>query len=164
MKNIVTFILSTLLFTGIAYGQTRIITGKVISENFYPVYQANVFNVDTVVLVTADTGGNFKIEIPIDTKSIIVGAIGAEWKNINLPSDCNNFDILLLNRAIYDFMSAGKVDRLRKKDFKKLPALYKSAFEKGIFKTDRPCYVEKFIPIKKRLKAIHRQRAQMPST
>jgi|CXWL01.1.fsa_nt_gi hypothetical protein len=164
MKNIATFTLSILLSTSIAFGQTRIITGKVIFENFYPAYQAKVFTVDTLVLVTADTGGNFKIEIPIDMKLIMVGAIGAEWKNIDLSSDCNNLDILLLNRATYDFMSAGKVDRLRKKDFKKLPALYKSTFEKGIFKTDRPCYVEKFIPIKKRLKEIHRQRAQMPST
>ncbi len=164
MRNFTTFILSILLSISIAFGQTRIITGKVISENFYPVYEAKVFNIDTLVLVTTDTGGNFKIEIPIDTKSIMVGAIGAEWKNIDLSSECNNLDIILLNRATYDFMSAGKVDRLRKKDFNKLPALYKSAFEKGIFKTDRPCYVEKFIPIKKRLKEIHRQRAQMPST
>jgi len=55
-------------------------------------------------------------------------------------------------------MTAGKVDRLRKKQFDKLPALHEAAFEKGVFKSEKPCYVEKFISFKKQLKEIHKGR------
>src|SRR5215213_2255115 len=149
--------LSLLLFfaTNIA-GQTRTITGKVIDENLYPVYEAKIYNVDTSLLVTTDNNGNFKIEIPVDTKSLSIGSIGIEWKNIELTMDCDNLEIILLNRGTYDFMGAGKIDRLRKKDFAKLPTLHQSAFEKSIFKMGKPCYVEKFISIKKELKQIHK--------
>ena len=53
--------------------------------------------------------------------------------------------------------------KIEQKEFDKLPTLHKSAFEKGLFKTDKPCYVDKFIPIKKRLKQIQKSRAQQPS-
>ena len=35
---------------------------------------------------------------------------------------------------------------MRMKEFKKLPAIHKEAFEKGIFKTDSACYTQEFIP------------------
>ena len=153
----------SLLFIARLCGQTRTITGKVIGEALYPVYEARIFNADNLLLVTTDTSGNFKLEIPIETKSIIISSLGMERKNIDLTGNCSNLDIILLSSATYDFMSAGKVDRLRKKDFDKLPALHQAAFEKGIFKLVKPCYTEKFIPIKKRLKEIHKNRIQTPN-
>lgn len=152
-----------LLFTASLFGQSHTITGKVIDENFYPVYQTRVYNLDTSLLVTTDTSGNFKLKIPTDMKSIIIGSIAMEWKNIDLPGDCNNLDIILLNSGTYDFMSARKADRLRKRDFDKLPTLNHTAFKKGIFKMEKPCYTDKFIPIKQRLKEIHKNRTQRPS-
>ena len=163
MRLTVIFILSILFTTSIAFGQTRTITGKVIDENFYPVYEARI-NVDTSPLVTTDTNGIFKIEIPVDTKSISIGSIGMEWKSIDLTGNCSNLEIILLNSATYDFMSARKIDRLRKKDFDKLPTIHQTAFEKGIFKMAKPCYTDKFAPIKNRLKQIHKRRTLMPST
>lgn len=52
------------------------------------------------------------------------------WKNIELPSDCNNLGIILQLSGKYDFMSARKVDRLRKKKIDKLPALHQTPFKK----------------------------------
>jgi hypothetical protein len=46
----------------------------------------------------------------------------------------------------YDFITLKKVDKLRKKRFKKLQDLHKVAYEKGLFKTDRACYTQYFIP------------------
>lgn len=159
-----TFSFLTLLFVVNLFGQTQTITGKIITESFYPVYNAKVFNADSLPLTTADINGNFKLEIPTDTKTIIIGSIGMEWKKIDLTEECSNLEIILLNRAKYDFISADKVDRLRKEDFGKLPSLHKTAFEKNIFKTDTPCYKDNFVPIKNELKEIHKRRTQMPST
>ena len=50
----------------------------------------------------------------------------------------------------YDFITLKKADKLRMKEFKKLPAIHKQAFEKGIFKTDTACYTQKFIPYYKK--------------
>ena len=93
----IAIIVSILLSLGNAFGQTRIITGKIINESFYPVYEAKVLTMDTLVWVTADTNGNFKIEIPVETKSLRVGAVGAEWKNIELLNECNHLEIILIN-------------------------------------------------------------------
>jgi hypothetical protein len=52
----------------------------------------------------------------------------------------------MLLRGTYDFKTPKKVDRLRMKRFKKLPELHKEAFAKGIFKTDKVCYTQEFMP------------------
>jgi hypothetical protein len=151
---------STLLFGTNVIGQTRTLTGKVIDQELYPVYQVKIFNVDTVLLTSSDINGNFSLTVPLNTKSLIVASIGMEWKSLDISDSCSNLDIILLPSGTYDFMTASKVDRLRKKQFDKLPTLHKSAFAKELFKTDIPCYIDKFIPIKKRLKEIHKSRTQ----
>ena len=83
-----------------------------------------------------------------------------EWKSLDISDSCSNLEIILLPRPTYDFMTLGKVGRLRKKQFDKLSTLHKSAFEKGVFESEKSCYVDKFIPIKKRLKEIHKSRTQ----
>jgi hypothetical protein len=153
-----TFLLATLLFVIQTIGQTRILTGRVIDDNFQSVYQARIFNSDTILLAETDLNGNFNIDIPSDTITLIVAWVAMEWKNIKLTDDCPNLEIILQPSVTYDFISARKIDRLRKKEFKKLPALHQKAFEKGIFKINRPCYVDNFISIRERLKKIHKNR------
>jgi len=147
-----------------ALGQTLTLTGKVIDDQLQPVYEARLFNADTALLAETDKNGNFNIIITSDTKSLIITWVAMEWKSIELSSDCNNLEIILQTSGTYDFMSTRKVDRLRKKEFAKLPALHQSAFEKSIFKTNNPCYVEKFISIRKRPEGIHKSRTRVPST
>ena len=139
-------------------GQTRTLTGKIIDHEFNNLYQVRIFNADTVLLATSDTNGNLNITIPADTKALIVATVGMEWKSLDLLNDCNNLEIILQPMWTYDFMLPGKVDRLRKKQFDKLPALHQSAFQKGIFKTDKPCYVDKFISHKKEMIERHKAR------
>lgn len=135
----------TLLFVTHVLGQTRTLTGKIIDNEFNPHFQVSIFNSDTVLLAKSDKNGNFSITVPTDTKTLIVADVGMEWKSLDLLRDCNNLEVILQLAATYDFMSPAKVDRLRKKEFDKLPGLHKSAFEKGIFQTDKPCFVDKFI-------------------
>lgn len=146
------------------FGQIRTIAGKVVDENLSPVCDARINNADTTLLVKTDIEGKFKIDIPSQTQSLIIYGIGMEPKLINLPDNCNYFEIIMLGSATYDFMSERKVDKLRKKQFEKLPSLYKAAFDKGIFKIAKPCFEEMFIPIKERLKEIRKARTKMSGT
>jgi hypothetical protein len=154
----------TLHFATNVPGQTRTLTGKIIDFEFNTFYQVNIFNADTVLLAKSDTNGNFSIIIPADTKTLIIATVGMEWKNIELVNDCNNLEVILQPSWTYDFKGPAKVDRLRKKEFDKLPGLHISAFEKGIFKSDKPCYMDKFISHKKEMIERHKARARMPST
>jgi hypothetical protein len=153
-----------LLVSGTVAGQTRTITGKVIDDQFHTIIGARINNLDTVLLTVTDTEGNFKLNIPTNTKSLIITGIGFERKLINLTVDCSHLEVIMLQSGSYDFMSARKVDRLRKKYFESLPKLHQFANEKGIFQMPKPCYLDKFIPISYGLEAIHRARIKMPST
>ena len=162
LRTIIFFL--TLLFVTHILGQTRTLTGKIIDHEFNTLYQVGIFNADTVLLAKSDTNGNFSITIPSDTKRLIVADVGREWKSLDLLNDCNNLEIILQPMWTYDFKLPAKVDRLRKKQFDKLPALHQSAFQKGIFKADKPCYLDKFIPHKKEMLERHKARTRMPST
>ena len=152
----------TLLLTTQVIGQTRTITGKIIDDHFYPIYDVGIYNADTILLGKSRDSGIFTVTIPSGTKFLIIAAIALEWKRIEWVANCDKLEIILLNSGSYDFMSARKVDRLRKKYFDKLSSLHQTAFEKDIFNMNKPCYVEKFIPIKQNLDEIHRKRTQTP--
>ena len=140
-------ILTLLSVTQVA-GQTRNLTGKILGYDFQPFVQTKIFNVDTVEIGKSDITGSFNITVPSDTKTIIIADVGMEWKRLELTDTCNNLEVILLPRWTYDFKTLKKVDKLRKKEFDKLPRLHKSAFGKGIFISDKPCYVDNFIPMR----------------
>ncbi|MGC4104059.1 carboxypeptidase-like regulatory domain-containing protein [Ferruginibacter sp.] len=148
--------ITTLFLVTPTLGQTRTLTGKIIDQEFNPVYQARIYNADTVLLTMGDRVGNFSLAIPSGTKTLIFRALSMEPKRIELTDSCNNLEIILLSSYTYDFMTPAKVDRLRKKQFNKLPALHQAAFEKGIFETNKPCYVDRFIAYRKEMIKRHK--------
>lgn len=145
-------------------GQTRNLTGKIIGYDFQPFIQTKIFNVDTVEIGRSDMTGSFNITVPSDTKTIIIADVGMEWKRLDLTDTCNNLEVFLLPRWTYDFKTLKRVDKLRKKEFDKLSRLHKTAFEKEVFISDKPCYVDNFIPINSKRKKIHKSKTQQPST
>ena len=78
LQTIISFI--TLLFVTDVLGQTRTMSGKVIEHEFNPLSQVWILNADTVLLSKSDTGGNFSITIPSDTKTLIVATVGMEME------------------------------------------------------------------------------------
>ena len=54
-------------------------------------------------------------------------------------------------------MTSRKIDRLRKKDYDKLPKIQSLAVEKGIFKNSKICYKRQLEKIKPRLDEIKRR-------
>jgi CarboxypepD_reg-like domain len=138
--------------------QSRVVTGKVIAEDLETLPGVRIQNSDTNLLGKTDIDGRFSIQLPLSIDTLIISWIGMEWTTIQVPINCDNLDIILMYDAIYDFMSASKIDRLRMKRFKKLPVIHMTAFKKGIFTSEYPCYHQDFVPIKEKLDEIHHLR------
>lgn len=131
-------------------GQTKTVTGKIIDEfDLKGVPGIKIQKSDTSLLTGTDTDGKFKIEIPVTEESLLISGVGYEWTTIKLKNNCNYFDIIIMESGTYDFMSLKKVNRLRMKRFRKLSELHLTAYQKGTFITEQPCYEQSFIPVNK---------------
>jgi len=116
--------------------------------------RARIYVNDTTELGRADFDGYFEITLLKETKNLKFGAPDYEWATVPAPENCEYLEVILLRGGCCDFMSSRKIDRLRKKWFQKLPKLHQEAFQKGIFKTEKPCVSQVFTPIKPRLDEI----------
>jgi hypothetical protein len=143
MRPLIVLIIYLLPF--LSSGQTRIITGKVIDEfDLSIVPQVRIQNLETVQLGTTDINGNFRIEIPSVTDQLIFTFLGFEPTKVQIPTNCDNFEIVMMLAGTYDFMTIKAVNRKRYKRFKRLNERHKEAFEKGIFKSKVPCVTYSF--------------------
>ncbi|MEO6722605.1 MAG: hypothetical protein ABIN67_19705 [Ferruginibacter sp.] len=147
MKKLVILFIVLSISTYSLYSQNKTIKGRVIDNHQLGNlgYVAIVTN-DTVEVGRTDISGFFQIDIPISMNKLLFRSVGIEQAIIILGNNCDEVEIIMMLSSTYDFITLKKVDRLRKKEFKKLPELHKEAFEKGIFKSDNVCYTQQFIP------------------
>jgi len=150
MKKLIVIFIVLCVSTGNLYSQNKTIKGRVISEFFDTIQGVSIRINDTVDVGRTDLNGFFQIDIPASMKKILFRSVGVEPATIELVNTCNEVEVVMMASGTYDFKNLKKVDRLRLKRFKKLPALHKEAFAKGIFKTDNACYRQEFIPYYKR--------------
>jgi hypothetical protein len=146
MKKLLIIFIVILVSASNLYSQNKTIKGKVITNQFDVLTGIPIMLNDTVVVGRTDLNGCFQIDIPVSVKKILFRDVGLEKTVIELSDTCNEVEVIMLLRAIYDFATPRKVDRLRMKKFKRLPEFHKEAFEKGLFKTDKACYTQEFIP------------------
>jgi hypothetical protein len=137
--------------------QTRTITGKVIDEYFDNLPGVHIQNSDTIQLGTTDINGEFEIEIPINTDSLLFGFIGMEWTSIKLTPNCDRLEIVMMVYVLYHNKSGKQIDRLRKKRFDNLSKIHSTAFTKGQFVSDKPCYERKFVEQKQAIGEIEKE-------
>ena len=116
-----------------------------------------IFDKDTTEIGKSDFNGFFKIKLPKENNELIFAGVGYEWATITIPKECNEPEIILLLASTYDFMLPKKVDRLRKKEFETIQELHSKAYQKGLFKTEKPCVIRKFEPNFEDLYKIRRQ-------
>lgn len=116
-----------------------------ISEDYETVPGALIVTNDTIEVGATDLDGFFQIEIPLTVQRISFDLVGIERAVIELADNCNEIEVVMMLSGTYDFMTPKKVDKLRLKRFKKLPEIHRKAFEKGILKTDKACYIHEFI-------------------
>lgn len=145
MKKLVITFIAIVVSVCSLYSQNKTIKGRVIAEDLETVPLASIMINDTVQVGRTDLNGFFQIEIPFSMNKLLFMFVGMEWATIELADTCDEAEVIMMFSRIYDFKTLKKVDRLRMKRFKKLPALHKEAFEKGLFKTDKACYTQMFI-------------------
>lgn len=139
-----------LVSTSSLYSQNKTIKGRVIDDNLETLPYVLITINDTVEVGKTDMNGFFQIETPVSVKKILFRYLGLEAATIELMDKCDEVEVVMMLSGTYDFITLKNVDRLRMKIFKKLPELHKEAFEKGIFKTDKACYTQEFIPYYKK--------------
>ena len=146
MKKVITAFIVIIISACSLYSQNKTIKGRVIDDNLEPLPLVSIVIYDTIEVGRTDLNGLFPIDIPISMKKLLFRTVGIEPATIELVGKCDEVEVVMMKSGTYDFMTLKKVDRLRKKKFKKLPELHKEAFSKGIFKTDKACYTQEFMP------------------
>jgi hypothetical protein len=152
IKKIVILCIALSVSIGSLYSQNKTIKGRVIDDNLETLAYVPILINDTVVVGKTDLNGFFQVSIPVSEKKILFRDIGLEPATIELADKCDEVEVVMILDGTYDFMSFKKIDKLRMKEFKKLPEIHKKAFEAGIFKTDSACYTQEFIPLYKKKK------------
>ena len=150
MKKILIIFIVLSVSTCSLYSQNKTIKGRVTDDNLEILPYVSIVINDTVEVGKTDINGFFQIDMPISEKKMLFRYDGLEPTTIELVDKCDELEVIMMLNSTYDFMTLKKVDRLRMKRFKKLPELHKEAFEKGIFKTDKACYTQEFIPYYKK--------------
>jgi hypothetical protein len=146
MKKLIIIFIVLGVSTSSLYSQNKTIKGRVISEFFDTMSFVSIKINDTVEVGKTDLNGFFQIDVPVSIKKILFRDVGIEPAIIELTDNCDEVEVVMMLSGTYDFKTPKKVDKFRMKRFKKLPALHKEAFAKGIFKTDNACYTQEFIP------------------
>jgi hypothetical protein len=147
MKFKFLFILSFISFS--IFGQ-KSISGRVIGEYLDIPFEVFIHDKDSNLLGKCDFDGYFKIELPSSSNELYFSGIEFERTKIVVNTECNYLEVILLNQAIYDFISLNKIDRLRKKSFKKLNDIRQQAVKEKLFEYDAACYTQEFESIKNR--------------
>ena len=150
MKKLLIIFIVLSVSTCSLYSQNKTIKGRVISESLETIGGVSIMINDTIEVGRTDLNGFFFFFIPVSMKKVLFGAAGIDPATIELVDTCDEIEVVMMLRGTDDFITLKKVDRLRMKRFKKLPELHKEAFEKGIFKTDKACYTQEFIPYYKK--------------
>ncbi len=146
MKKLIIICLVVCVSISSLYSQNKTIKGRVIDDNLETLPYVSIMINDTVAVGRTDLKGFFQIDIPITMKKLLFSTVGIELASIELVDKCDEVEVVMMLSSTYDFITLKKVDRLRMKRFKKLPELHKEAFEKGLFKTDKACYTQEFVP------------------
>lgn len=146
MKKLLIILVVLGVLTSSLYAPNKTIKGRVIDNTLETLAYIPIMINDTVKVGKTDINGFFHIEIPVSVKKISFNGIGMELAIIEIADKCDEVEVVMLLSGTYDFITFRKIDKLRMKEFKKLPEIHKKAFEKGIFKTDEACYTQEFIP------------------
>ena len=129
-------------------GQTRTITGRLVSDFLDPLPGVHIQNSEKLLLAKTDSEGRFTISIQQDTDKLIFGWLGMEVTEIKLQDKCDTVEVVMMSAILYDFMTFRKIDRLRKKRFDELPKVHSEAVKAGLFTTNTICYEREFKPQK----------------
>ena len=138
-------------------GQTRIVTGRVLSEELEPLPMLKIKNSDSVLLGKTDFNGHFNIILSREDETLLFDYLGMEHAEIKLNSACDTVELIIMNYVLYHGITSRKIDRLRKKRFDNILNLHSDAVKNGLFEKKYICYRRDFKAHKPRLDRIGRE-------
>ena len=131
------------------YSQNRVIQGKVIDEfDLEPIIGAPILVNDSIEIGVTGLDGCFQFETPLPVKKLTIRYVGMEEADLILSEYCNHIELIMIFNPHQCFLSLRKINKIRRKIYKKLPRLHKEAYEKGIFQSPEVCYIQDFTELK----------------
>lgn len=146
MKNILIAVIALFFLNNVLYSQNKTIKGRVIAEDFDVLRGVGISINDTIEIGKTDIKGFFEIKVPMSENKLSFDLVGLESATIHLTENCDSVDLIMMYDVTYDFIPLKRVDRKRKKRYKKLGKVYCEAFKKGFFESKKPCYNRYFEP------------------
>ncbi len=132
------------------YAQTKMIHGRVISEELEIVQGAIIYIEDTVEVGAVDKDGFFQIEVPAYQEKISIRYLAFEPAIIELSDNCHSIEVVMLLSSTYDYrlmlLYWTRINWIEKRRFNTIPKIHNQAFVKGIFETGQACYNRVFEP------------------
>ncbi len=131
------------------YAQNRVIQGKVIDEHkLKPIPYADIIINDSIKIGRTGLDGCFQFETSTPVNKLAFRYIEMEPADLQLSDDCNYIELIMVWFPNYCFDSFRKINKKRRKKYKKLPKLHQEAYEKGIFQSPDVCYIQEFVEFK----------------
>ena len=144
MKRVISLLLVLSSISSI-YSQNTVIQGKVIADcGLEPLIGVTIIANDSINLGVTRIDGCFLFETPLSINKLSFLYVGMETADLKISDNCNHIELIMIADATYDFMSFRKVNKIRRKIYKKLPRLHQEAYEKGIFQSPEVCYIQEF--------------------
>ena len=157
VKLSIVILIALLTFYNTLVGQSRILQGRILSNDLETLSGVQIQNIDKIILGETDLEGKFKIKLPQKTQILLLSGIGLEPTTIILNDNCDTIEVVMILAGTYDFMSSKKIDKFRLKIFKQLPELYFQAYNRGLFRKSTVCYSRQFEPEKPILDSIRKE-------
>ena len=141
MKNCIkTTLILLILIAQKSFGQKDIIHGKIVDESLKELPFAFI-KFDSKIIDTTDFNGNFEFKLTPEMKKITIYALGFQSEVANISENCSLIEVVLLEDGTHDFVSLKTAERKRIRHRNKvLPKLYAEAYQKKIFKNEKPCW------------------------
>ncbi|MBO0929638.1 hypothetical protein [Fibrella aquatilis] len=143
MKQLFTWVLCIGYFS--AFGQSRVVTGKVIDEELQALPGVMIFSLDSTQLGVSGLDGSFQISLPLTRTRVLFNMVGLDQNNVDIPVGCDKAEVVLLLASTYDFMTLKAINKARYKRFKTLTATHRAAYAQGAFKRRESCVEYVFV-------------------
>src|SRR5450631_2791044 len=79
------FLCLCVMFTQLAFSQTKVVTGKISDDKGAPVQGASVVARGTKGGTTTDAEGAFSLTVPASAKSLVISSVGFNQQEIGIP-------------------------------------------------------------------------------
>ena len=125
------------------------IKGRVVGFDMEIPDPVEIYDNNHTEIGKSDKNGFF--EISSVSKTLIFKTINYDSAKVTFSENCSELEVILVRTVYNEFASSRKIDRIRKRGFSHLDVYHSKAFEKKLFKTERACHTEEFVPIKPEL-------------